>query len=44
MTALGTTVRRDWQPVVTYSLIAVNVIVFAFSAKQTGSIENNMAS
>lgn len=46
MTALGTgtTTRRDWQPVVTYSLIAVNVIVFAFSAKQTGSIENNMAS
>ena len=43
MTALGS-VRRDWQPVVTYSLIAVNVIVFAFSAKQTGSIDNNMAS
>ncbi|NMD57359.1 MULTISPECIES: rhomboid family intramembrane serine protease [Tsukamurella] len=44
MTALGSTVRRDWQPVVTYSLIAVNVIAFAFSAKQSGSIDNNMAS
>ncbi|BDD82263.1 hypothetical protein TPB0596_20260 [Tsukamurella pulmonis] len=44
MTALGTTVRRDWQPVVTYSLIAANVIVFAFSAKASGSIENNIAS
>ncbi|TWS17744.1 rhomboid family intramembrane serine protease [Tsukamurella asaccharolytica] len=44
MTALGTTVRRDWQPVLTYSLIAVNVIAFAFSAKQSGSIDQNMAS
>lgn len=44
MTALGSNARRDWQPVATYTLIAVNVIVFAFSAKQSGSIENNMAS
>lgn len=44
MTVLGSTVRRDWQPVVTYSLIAANVIVFAFSAKASGSIENNMYS
>lgn len=43
MTALGST-RRDWQPVLTYSLIAVNVIAFAFSAKASGSIENNMGS
>lgn len=43
MTAIPT-VRRDWQPVLTYSLIAVNVIAFAFSAKQSGSIENNMNS
>ena len=44
MTVLGTPVRRDWQPVLTYSLIAVNVIAFAFSAKASGSIENNMSS
>lgn len=44
MTVLGSTVRRDWQPVVTYSLIAVNVIAFAFSAKASGSIEHNMYS
>ncbi|GAA1078131.1 MULTISPECIES: rhomboid family intramembrane serine protease [Tsukamurella] len=44
MTALGSTTRRDWQPVLTYSLIAVNVIAFAFSAKASGSIEHNMYS
>lgn len=44
MTAIGSTTRRDWQPVLTYSLIAVNVIAFAFSAKASGSIEHNMYS
>ncbi|GAB3134577.1 hypothetical protein GCM10027289_26690 [Tsukamurella serpentis] len=42
MSVLGTTTRRDWQPVATYSLIAVNVIAFAFSAKASGSIDQNM--
>lgn len=41
MTTLPAT--RTWQPVVTYSLIAVNVIAFAFSAKISGSIEYNMS-
>ncbi len=44
MTVLGSPTRRDWQPVLTYSLIAVNVIAFAFSAKASGSIEHNMYS
>ncbi|WP_019204419.1 rhomboid family intramembrane serine protease [Tsukamurella sp. 1534] len=35
--------RRSWQPAVTYGLIAVNLIAFAFSAKASGSIQGNMA-
>ncbi|GAA1075620.1 rhomboid family intramembrane serine protease [Tsukamurella strandjordii] len=41
MTTVSTS--RSWQPVLTYSLIAVNVIAFAFSAKASGSIQYNMS-